>query len=1108
MSINKVEQDSHFRQLALDASKSFIVQAPAGSGKTELLIQRFLTLLNKVNSPEEILAITFTKKAANEMRTRIIKSLKSATIDTQPESPHARLTWKIARDVLERDKHYNWNLLANPNQLRIQTIDSVCAYLTKQLPLLSHFGSPPSLADNPFSLYREAVREVLTHLEQDVPWSDSIKQLLSHLDNDLNKLHNLLINLLAKRDQWLTHIHTDQDNYLRHTLETHLQQVVSEALQQIKHLLPSEHIPELLAIANFAASQTQQAYLSDIPSTHPHDKTLWMRLASLLLTKSFTWRKRVDEEIGFPSLTSLKNPEEKALHTTYRKRHQELVVALSENEPLRLSLMQLSFLPTTHYSETQWEILQNLIQLLKIVTAQLRLTFQQHGMIDFIENAQGALLALGEHDAPTDLALLLDYQIKHILVDEFQDTSFSQYQLLEKLTLGWEAQDGRTLFVVGDPMQSIYRFREAEVGIFIKMCQYGIGNVKLIPLTLAVNFRSYPEIVEWNNAIFTNTFPQLNDIATGAVKYSKSTSLQTKQSANDAAISLHGFVNGEDNDQAKHIVCLIQETLSNYPNEKIAVLVRSRSHLAALIPALKQAQIDYSAIDIDPLAKRQSIQDLLSLTLALLNPVDRIAWLAILRAPWCGLRLEDLLIIAGPDARTTIWQQLQSDNIIHKLSADGSARLRRIIPILKRKIAERDRLDLRKWVESTWLLLGGPACLEDKHSLLDAKAFFNLLSDFSSTNAHINSQNLIEKIDCLFATTQHANANLQLMTMHAAKGLEFDTVILPHLEKKMPVDDKSLLLWMERPINENENALLLAPIHATGSEQDNIYNYIHKQQQNKLIYETDRLLYVATTRAKKRLHIFFNLKQNEKGEYRHESSSFLAKLWPHIETQTNLITLPSTDSNVQVSKPKYIKRLHTEWQNPISDTSSNTTIHQKKDGFKLSNNKPKFIGTVIHRTLQQISLQGLTWWKTSTPASQLTYLTRQFKQIGLPLADFSSSLSLAHDIIQKATADEKGQWILTPHTEAKSEFALTRAVEDRIENLIVDRTFIDETGTRWIIDYKTTSFNEEDVDLFLTHEQAKYREKMQSYLDAMKAIDPRPIRLGLYFPALPAWKEW
>jgi ATP-dependent helicase/nuclease subunit A len=173
-----VQQDKQQRARALNFNESFIVQAPAGSGKTELIIQRFLTLLGNVKKPEEILAITFTKKSSHEMRSRILKALEHAATQAEPEKEHEKLTWQLATTVLKRDCELNWNLINNPNQLHIKTIDSFCTYLTGQLPLLSHFGSQPDISAHSQTLYREAVLEVLSHVEENHAWSPAVARLL------------------------------------------------------------------------------------------------------------------------------------------------------------------------------------------------------------------------------------------------------------------------------------------------------------------------------------------------------------------------------------------------------------------------------------------------------------------------------------------------------------------------------------------------------------------------------------------------------------------------------------------------------------------------------------------------------------------------------------------------------------------------------------------------------------------------------------------------------------------------------------------------------------------------------------------------------------------
>ncbi|HEX7250638.1 MAG TPA: UvrD-helicase domain-containing protein, partial [Burkholderiales bacterium] len=157
--------DAQAREAALDPSRSFIVQAPAGSGKTELLVQRFLTLIKKVQRPEEILAITFTKKAAAEMRKRVLEK-----IPNPQEIGH---------------------------RLRIQTIDALCASLTRQMPVLARFGAQPQVAEDPSELYREAAARVFQSL------TPATENVLRHLDNNVAVATAMLAELLKTRDRWL-----------------------------------------------------------------------------------------------------------------------------------------------------------------------------------------------------------------------------------------------------------------------------------------------------------------------------------------------------------------------------------------------------------------------------------------------------------------------------------------------------------------------------------------------------------------------------------------------------------------------------------------------------------------------------------------------------------------------------------------------------------------------------------------------------------------------------------------------------------------------------------------------------------------------------------------
>ena len=160
------------------------------------------------------------------------------------------------------------------------------------------------------------------------------------------------------------------------------------------------------------------------------------------------------------------------------------------------------------YSDAQWQSLLALFRVLPLAVANLRRVFSERGEVDHTEVALAAKSALGEEGHPTDLALHLGYKIQHLLVDEFQDTSVSQTELLEHLIQAWSPESGSTLFVVGDPMQSIYAFRQAEVTLFQRAREHGFANGEwpLEPAQLAANFRSRPALIDWfNRSLPTNS---------------------------------------------------------------------------------------------------------------------------------------------------------------------------------------------------------------------------------------------------------------------------------------------------------------------------------------------------------------------------------------------------------------------------------------------------------------------------------------------------------------------------------------------------------------------------------------------------------------------------
>ena len=933
------ENDFLARQTALDPARSFIVQAPAGSGKTELLTQRYLALLSRVQHvPEEILAITFTRKAAAEMQSRIINAIQLAAENYIPKSPHEQQTIQLAKEVLVRDQQEQWHLLNNPQRLCIQTIDAFCFQLVKQMPILSQFGSTPTITENPNQLYTQAVREVIAGLEDNENWSTALEQILLHLDNQQNKVEDLLIDMLARRDQWLPHFISADIPKLTLSLEESLQRVVIESIEKLRDVFPAHLIDELLTLCRYAAANlklTQSeslicngADLADLPPADLSARSQWLGIAQLLLTKEQEWRKKLTVNEGFPSASQAKNKEEKILFEDYKKRIMLLIEALKEHHYLRESFDDFVNAPPINYEAPQKVIINALLILLPILVAQLRIVFAQKATVDYCEITLRALQALGEPDLPTDLALILDYRIQHILMDEFQDTSISQYRLLERLTAGWQAHDGRTLFLVGDPMQSIYRFRKAEVGLFLRARQQGIGNINLESLILYANFRSDPALVKWTNQVFSALFPAQNDIGCGAISFSPS--WPTKNESTKAIVQTHPIIKENMREEGVIITDIIQKTWSAQPEATIAILVRARQHLLDIIPALQAAKIPYRAVEIELLSQHSAIQDLLALTKALLHLADRTAWLAVLRAPWCGLTLVDIHAIASNNPSSTIWELINKPNEL--VSIEDKQRLQKLINVFQQSLAERRRKSLHEWVESTWLMLGGPACLNSENDLENTAMFFKLLENLDNGNDIADFSLLENQLNALTAAPQTTKTTLEIMTIHKAKGLEFDTVILPGLDRQIKQDDKPLLAWMERPAEHGNNDLILAPLKSTTAKEDLIYNYIRREENKKSLYEAQRLLYVAATRAKYQLHLVIRYERdnnNANSLNMPSSSSLLSHIWPHLDLDivnkreekldlSEQEQLATTQNTIQ-HKSHVLKRLATDWTLPQFD---------------------------------------------------------------------------------------------------------------------------------------------------------------------------------------------
>ncbi len=1064
--------DNAIRRQALDPTLSFIVEAPAGSGKTELLVQRFLSLLATcARFPEEILAITFTRKAAHEMRSRIINALEKALInDTQTMQS---VTIDLAQKVLLRDKKENWQLLANPNRLYIQTIDALCMRLTSQMPIVSGVGGQVRMSNNSDEIYQKTIRAILETLDEDTPWKNALISVFQHFDNQYSLIESVFIDMLKKRDQWLPYvIGIPDDRALKKQFEKHLENIVLDRLSVIGQSFPQDLVQTLLPLARYAGLDC-----NEWPSLTCDDLPKWLAIIELLLTKDGDYRKQVDKRQGFPP----------NVNNTYKKDMQELLSTLQAHEELRFAMLLLREAPPLHYTLSSWEFLQALLTVLPIMAAQLLLTFQHYGQVDFIEIASRALQALGEPDNPTDLAQVLDYQLQHILVDEFQDTSMTQFKLLEKLTNGWSSQDHHTLFLVGDPMQSIYRFRQANVGLFLKAKQQGINDIPLIPLKLTMNFRSQPSLIDWINQVMPDIMPKTANITLGAIPFTQCQAARVRDET-----GLIKCIKAEDPEQeAILLVQHLQQIKQHYPHWRCAILVRARSHLSDILPQLKAHGLAFQALEIEPLSKHELIHDLLALTRALLHPYDNIAWLALLRSPVCGLDLGQIETLINFKENAAIWDILQDSDAIALLSSNAKARVEGFTAALKPTLDARDRMPLALWVESAWAALGGVSYTKAQ-DVVNSATFYKLLDFLEQEYQVLDMHILQQQIDKLYTDQMDSDLNpIQVMTIHKAKGLEFDAVFLPGLTRRPANNTPVVLRYFEQTL-ANGTHWLLAPVHGKTLQSDPIYNYLGRVEKYQQNYETQRLLYVALTRAKQQLYLFAVLDPERPSPAPQSLFALLSSSFDH-ET----ICYPAHVDSTLVQNESGLKRLPLNWQLPepwhnwLNEHKTNIPEDNTVDSTAFEPNviMRKHVGTLLHRILKYFADTGIR-------KVDLARWRIQLIELGVSASELDTGLSLLNQAVQGILNDPKGQWILQAHEESACEYALHTVYNNKPTRIVMDRTFVDN-NQRWIIDYK----------LGVPDEIETYAHQLQHYAQILRQIDKRPIRLGLYFPLTTTWKE-
>jgi len=1198
--------DAAARAEALDTRASCIVEAPAGSGKTGLLVQRYLKLLGDetVEQPEEVLAITFTNKATAELRERVLEQLQAARGEVLAADAKSfeRETRELAGAALARSSQLGWGVLERPQRLNIRSIDSVCAEIAHSLPLLSGGGGPRQPVNDAEPLYRLAARRTLLQLGgTDAALHEALRTVMLHRDGSLQDCETLLAGMLNTREQWgelvpLTRGAFDQDEQdheVRLRLERSLENIVCAGLSRALRTLPAGVLEELTALAaRLGVAPGYKESASPIaccvgkfeaPEVVAEHLEHWVALIGLVLKPDGEWRKR-------HSQSDMKFEIPKADAARLKQLVQDI-----QSDGLEDALAGVLALPPAKYPDDQWDVAKALFYVLRRALAELRLLFAERGECDFSEFALAARAALRAEEGASDLALSAGGTLRHLLVDEMQDTSSGQYELLELLTRSWDGHS-QTLFLVGDPKQSIYLFRQARVERFLRtMKERRLGEIELKPLQLSSNFRSQAELVtDFNNA-FDLLFPRPNDTALLGnegvdVPFVEANAVRTK--TGDEGIVWHAEVMAAGDTRSDHAAeearlmrGIVEERLAmELPDDRrdplhpkpwrIAVLGRARSHLTAVIAEFKRDEgagpVRYRAIDLDALDELHEVLDVLALTRALLHPADRVAWLAVLHAPWCGLGLADLQALTGEgaqaDAGATVAQLVVERR--NELSETGRQLLDRAWPVLETAVATLGRTSLATHVERTWRSLGGGAALTEEESG-NVLRYLQVLREVEGEVNRVDVTVLSARLKILYAepgsgAIEKGRLPVELMTIHKAKGLEWDVVLVPGLERGGGRSANVLLNWLEfdgtigGDGGDGSASVVLAPIWEKGTDSDKLSRWLTGVRARREAAERKRVFYVATTRAREELHLFGAVALTVKGELaRPRYDSLLGACWPaaHMHFEDHMarasaeeeqiirsvredatgyeelaLAASSEGTSTSEAMPAMIQRLPLGYMPkerfrsavdqrldyPVASALRQTAVFERPEGsFAV-----RAFGNVVHRYLQMLAVRLERGGTCEDLISELpTWEARLIASLrgeGLPPALVAREAIRAGRALSLALGDPVGRWILSPREAAASERALTMGSPDA-RSLRVDRTFLagDEplslgTGCIWIIDFKTTERGSRSDADFEAAEVAKYRAQLEAYATLRRAMPDGhlPIRLGLFYPLVPRFIHW
>jgi ATP-dependent helicase/nuclease subunit A len=837
------------QKAALVRDKNIAVTAGAGTGKTLILVERYIDILIEHDVDiRELLAITFTNKAAAEMLSRVALKIDASLADPVESENHTKLL-KIRNHL---------------SSAYISTIHSFCSRLLREYPMEAGGLDPGFNTLNKIQsdfMVEECIDAEIALVDtQDPDWLDlfrninpeTIKSMLRVSLEHRFEMSEIIVRYSeTKTEQLYEDLKQDFFQQLNSKFSPaqldNLKKSVAGLLDQDASVSETSGVKEIFknGLKNFEASGSHTTI------------DFWIHLfvlAEIMTTNDGNAYKNLAQLGGQSVWTS----SQKEMLINLSNELSPIAVWMSENIPSCPGPLEITILKS----------LKKYYELYQKVEARYTLTKTKQDSIDFDDQQLMAYQLLKDNDY---IRQQVAHRFKYIMVDEFQDTNLLQWKIIELISEDYE----NNVFIVGDPKQSIYGFRNADVRVFNSVKNKLAEKHSDGDLLLYESFRFKKVISDFVNCAFPDIL-QVSSENLWEVGYEK---VETKRPDADKGKLELALLNKtkDENVQAKfiasHILSLLSET--EYKAGEISIMLRSRTHLAEIENTLREFGIPFQTIGGIGFYQGQEIYDTYHLLKFLMNPSDDLALVGLLRSPFANVSDEGLFFLAAYESETSYWHRLHHLEEINHLSKEDRNRLSIFFANATKWLSKRDRIGYFELLseifnESFYRAIissdfKGDQIIANIDKILNImldyeKGRFSSMVDFAeSLNRLINTY---QKEGEAFLEFEEDNS-IKIMTIHQAKGLEYPVVYLPYLNQKLNTTGGSTVYFDDHwGVVSNVNDLLL---RSQDPVQDSFYLYDSQKlkYKRKEIAELKRLFYVGCTRAQDHLILSGEISKNK-----------------------------------------------------------------------------------------------------------------------------------------------------------------------------------------------------------------------------------------------------